>query len=570
MVSKLGASVNGRPASLEPVLLGRLPACMHLALMRPLLEAPSFPLRRTPLLRVTVYVYSCCTTSPTNCGWISSTWQSTTPTSLNRRSRPHSRKLHGSRRCTETGPYGLPRRWLITLRGRVALQRRSVRSNWTKLSFRPRSAQAIMNTCRNWRRLGYEFYYRSLFISNPCNIQRVCALMDTTKDLGKWTRRLHVTHYMAGRGSGVETIQNSLVAIIRHCPKLEVFMMTWPLSVSLSAVANALSIYSHQTLRVLQINIPTPSLAKLIYMLQCLPQLETVHIEFEGLSPEHIHLGAAGNLELTLPCLQHLALRGSFQDFVEQATAWHLPTLRLFSLDFATYREDFPDIVEFLTEHGQQLIFLDLNCIPPLDVATILDLCPMLNTFTFNPDWRIGGWEHHPFLESHLVNHPHSNITMIGLHHLMYAFGVGYAATYTNYDPVIGRSIGRQNDVNFAALNKRNFPRLERIRVLNPTLLSDLEKNNGPSQLCYERWERWSRQCQLNKIRLEDCTGASLGTLPEIDEDEDDESIEEDPGERHLSTLRELLLECRKMNAQREQDSFSPALNMISAGASKR
>ncbi|KAI1793902.1 hypothetical protein LXA43DRAFT_181031 [Ganoderma leucocontextum] len=430
--------------------------------------------------------------------------------------------------------------------------------------------KAIMNTCRNWRRLGYEFYYRSLFFSNPRNIQRVCALMDTTKDLGKWTRRLHVTRYFASGGSSVETIQNSLVAIIRHCPKLEVFIMNWPLSVSFSAVANALCIYSHQTLRVLQINIPTPSLAKLIYMLQCLPKLETVHIEFEGSPPEHIPLGAAGDLELTLPCLQHLALRGSFQDFVEQATAWHLPALKLVSLDFVNYREDFPDIIEFLTEHGQQLTFLDLNCIPPPDVAAILDLCPMLNTFTFNPDWRLEGWEHHPFLESHLVHHPHANITTIGLHHLMYAFGVGYAASYNKIDPFVSQSIRRQNDVNFAALNKRNFPRLERIRVLNSTLLSDLEKNNGPSQSCYERWERWSKQCERNKVRLEDCTGASLGTLPEIEEDEDDESVEEEPGERHLSTLRELLLECRQMNAQREQDSFSPALNMIYAGTSQQ
>ncbi|TBU34562.1 hypothetical protein BD311DRAFT_746380 [Dichomitus squalens] len=429
--------------------------------------------------------------------------------------------------------------------------------------------KAIMNTCRNWRRLGYEFYYRFLFFSNPRNIQRLCALMDTTKDLGKWTRRLHVTRYFATGGASSETIQNSLVAVIRHCPKLEIFITNWPLSISFSAIANALCTYSVETLRVLQINIPTLSLPKLIYMLQCLPKLEVLHVEFEGAPPEYLPLGAAGDLELNLPCLQHLAIRGPFQDFVEQAIAWRLPSLRLLSLDFINYREDFPDIIEFLTEHGQELTFLDLNCIPPLEVSSILDLCPMLETFTFNPDWRLGGWEHHPFLESHLVNQPHANIKTIGLHHLMYAFGVGYAATYNKVDPFVTQSIRRQNDVNFAALNKRNFPRLERIRVLNPTLLTDLEKNNGPSQACFERWERWSRQCQKNNVRLEDCTGAPLGTLPEVDEEEEDDESVVGEGELHLSTLRELLLECRKMNAEREQETFSPALHMIYAGATQ-
>ena len=221
---------------------------------------------------------------------------------------------------------------------------------------------------------------------------------------------------------------------------------------------------------------------------------------------------------------------------------------------------------------------LDLNCIPSLDVPAILDLCPLLTTFTFNPDWRLPGWENHQLFASPLVRAPHANITTIGLHHLMYAFGVGYAATYTK-DPSVAQSIRRQNDVNFAALHRRNFPRLERIRVLSPVLLADLEKNNGPSQHCFERWERWSRQCQREGVRLEDCTGATLGTLPEYDESEEEtedgeESVVEGEGEavggQHMTTLRELLLECRKMNAERELDAPSPALRLIYAGTSRR
>ena len=398
--------------------------------------------------------------------------------------------------------------------------------------------------------------------------------MDCDKELAQRTRRLHVARYFAGGASVIEATQNSLVSIIRHCVKLETFIVNWPLSVSLSAVANALCTYASQSLRVLHINIPTPALAKLIFMFQCLPKLEAVHVEFEGLPPEHIRLGAAGDLELTLSSLRQLSLRGPFQDFVEQATEWHMPALRTLSLDFVNHREDFPDLVEFLSEHGAELTTLELNCIPPLDVPTVLDLCPLLTTFTFNPDWHIPGWENHPHLETPLVRAPHAHITTIGLHHLMYAFGVGYAASYSKTDPLVAQSIRRQNDANFAALHRRNFPRLERIRVLNQTLLADLEKNNGPSQRCFERWERWSSQCQREGVRLEDCTGATLGTLPEYDDESDldtegESSVGADGGQP-LTTLRELLLECRKMNAERELDIPSPAMRMIYAGTSRR
>ncbi|KAI0361235.1 hypothetical protein OH77DRAFT_408663 [Trametes cingulata] len=428
--------------------------------------------------------------------------------------------------------------------------------------------KAIMSTCRTWRRLGYEFFYRFLFFSNPRNIQRVCALMDRDKDLGWWTKRLHVTRYFAGGGATMETTQNSLVSIIRHCPNLEIFVVNWPLSNTLQAIGDALCTFCSRSLRVLHINIPTSSLAKFIFMLQCLPELVTAHIEFDGTPPEQIHLGAAGDLAITLPSLRHLSLRGPFQDFLEEAIGWSMPSLRSLGLDFVNHRDDFPDLMEFLRVHGAELTFLDLNIIPTLDVPAILDLCPLLTTFTFNPDWRIPGWEHHPFLESSIVRRPHANITTIGLHHLLYAFGVGYAATYDRVDPFATQMIRRRNDVNFAALNKRNFPRLERIRILNTTLLSDLEANNGPSQQCYERWERWWRQCRKEGVRLEDCTGETLGTLPMDPEDEETESVVEE-GEPPLSSLRELLMECKRMNAQREMDVTPPALRMIYAGTSR-
>ena len=91
-----------------------------------------------------------------------------------------------------------------------------------------------------------------------------------------------------------------------------------------------------------------------------------------------------------------------------------------------------------------------------------------------------------------------------------------------------------------AALNKANFPKLQRIRALSQSMLNALNKSDGPSgeNGGYDRWNRWSTACLQSGIRLEDCTGQSLGTLPQDDEYEDeseDESDDERSDEYDLS-----------------------------------
>ncbi|OBZ79934.1 hypothetical protein A0H81_00911 [Grifola frondosa] len=407
--------------------------------------------------------------------------------------------------------------------------------------------KAIMSTCRTWSRLGIEFLYRCLFFSDPSRILRLKPIMD--HNLGRRAKRLHIMRYYSGGVSNLDSLQNALVSIIRHCPKLEIFIVNWSIADTVPVVIDALCTYCSRSLRTIHLRVPTDSLAKIIMMLEAMPKLTAAHIEFEGPLPESFHLGVASHLSLTLTTLQQLSLRGTFQEFAEQAMEWNMPALRSLSLDFVNHRDNFPDIIEFLERHGSQLTFLDINCIPSLEVATILDLCPLLTTFAFNPDWHIWGSELLGIHESSkLVNRPHENITTIGCHQLLYAFGVGYAKIYETTDPLVTQSVRFRNDRNFAALNKTNFPRLECIRLLNRGLLRDLEAANGPSQGCFRRWERWWNQCCNEGIRLEDCTGNFLGTLPVDPEDEEDTDT---PRDSIAMELRELLEECRRMTATR-------------------
>ena len=79
-----------------------------------------------------------------------------------------------------------------------------------------------------------------------------------------------------------------------------------------------------------------------------------------------------------------------------------------------------------------------------------------------------------------------------------------------------------------AAFNKVHFPKLQRIRALGQSMLNALNKSDGPSgeDGGYVRYNRWSKACLRFGIRLDDCTGESLGTLPQ-DNDSEDESEDE-------------------------------------------
>lgn len=412
--------------------------------------------------------------------------------------------------------------------------------------------EAIVSTCKAWRQLGTEFLFRFLFFNDPTHLERLSPVLLSRSSLGWWTKRLHVTSYFPGNSAAMDTMETTLVSIIRQCPNLEIFIVNAKISRALAAVVDALCTSCPSSLKTVHLEIPSTSLAKIILMLDSLPALTSIHLEFYGTPPESIHLGFASDLTLTLPRLQQLSLRGVFQDFIEQAAGWNMPALQSLALDFLNHRDDFPEITEFLAQHGMLLTYLDINCIPNLDVATILDLCPLLTTFAFNMDWRLPDAAGELWASSHLVNRPHANITTIGCHQLMYAFGVGYTATLATTDPLTAPLIQRRNDMNFTALNKRNFPRLQRVRVLSRMLLRDLEKADGPSEACFERWERWWDQCVGQGIRLEDCTGASLGTLPQDDDEDNTEEDEED----ELPSLKELLDQCRRMSETREESQF--------------
>jgi hypothetical protein len=374
-----------------------------------------------------------------------------------------------------------------------------------------------------------------------------------------------------------------LVTIVHHCPNLELFTVEWPITASFPAIADSLVSYSAKSLHSVRWKIGPECLAGLIWALDALPSLVSISIDFENFSmtPSTPRdgaselsedtsplLGTASHISLSMDYLQQLSLRGHSEEFVEQAIGWSFPVLQSFTLDFAAHRNNLPDVVEFLKHHGAQLTFLDLNTILTLDLPGILAACPMLTHCSFNPDWRL------PFhgdpgdgAPPTLLGEPHPHITHLGLHQLLHAFlppshpTSNSAQGGTGLPQVATMLLQRTNDLTFSQLTRTMFPALKVVRVLNRTLLAGLERQNGPEDEGYARWERWEEQCEAEGVRLEDCTGALLGDLPmdsedEWEEEEDSEyeyvyeEVEEDDALRpsNVKELRDLLDEIRRMS----------------------
>ncbi|KAF8811655.1 hypothetical protein BYT27DRAFT_7160670 [Phlegmacium glaucopus] len=499
--------------------------------------------------------------------------------------------------------------------------------------------KAIVSTCKRWRDLGFECLFHCLYLRDPDKLNSLCAILDSSSSIattinssyGWWTRRIHISRFYItpfytalntarnSTNTAKDNFENALVSVIQHCPNLEIFVVEQPLKTAFGPVADALKTYASQWLRTVQWNVTGDTLSKVIWALDSLPHLISAHIDIETPVPidqECARLGSATDLPLRLSHLQQLSLRGFMTEFLEQATGWDLPSLQSFAIDSGISQYDTPDVVAFLTSHGLNLVMLDLNLNvdPPVDVPTVLDICPALTTFTFNADWRINPLD----TVSNITKRPHPHISTIGLHGLSYAFDIPVrgpvgAIASEDWSPLLTQIRRRHNDLNMAALNKVNFPKLRRIRALSQSMLNALNKSDGPSgeNGGYDRWNRWSTTCLRSGIRLEDCTGQSLGTLPQDDEyededgsgnedesededgdedegeddDDDDNSDDDDSGEweseseeepewgRRVSPLPEgngrtmeltrLLEECRVMNEGRDEEMIARIRPML-------
>ncbi len=465
-----------------------------------------------------------------------------------------------------------------------------------------------MFTCKQWYRIAYHLLFRCIFLSDIVRLPSLCIVLDRYAWLGWYVKRIHLIRYYSPPRFTIAHVENMLVTVIHHCPNLQLFTVEWPITPSFPAIADSLATYSAKSLRSVQWKVGPDCLAGLIWALDALPLLESVYIDFENTSipptpPDGTSevsedtsplLGTASHISLILNCLQQLTLRGHSEVFIEQAIGWSFPVLQSFTLDFVAHRNNLPDIAEFLKHHGSQLTFLDLNTIPALDLPGLLAACPMLTKFSFNPDWRL------PFHADQndngpttLLREPHPHITHLGLHQLLHAFLPPSHSTGSNayggggLPQAATMLLQRTNDLTFSQLTRTLFPALKVVRVLNRTLLAGLERQNGPEDEGYARWQRWEAQCKAEDVRLEDCTGALLGDLPLDSEDEYEwweeeeseyeyeeegqeqgqEEPKQDDGLRpsNVKELRDLLDEIRRMSVTEptpflSEESFAATL----------
>jgi hypothetical protein len=412
-------------------------------------------------------------------------------------------------------------------------------------------------------------------------MRKLAKLLFSEPELGWWVRRIHIGSDIIGIFSSASLLTEEQTLLLRDivdvCPNLEIFLVErlFPSSSSFGLVADALRRRSRKTLKVVRWRVRTDAAPKVILALDTLANLTSAHLEFAPSSStqptEEVKFGASSALTLRLPRLQQLLVHGCPDEFLEQAAGWDLPSLHSLSVHFEGVRDENepePDLLPFLHEHGIHLTLLDINGPSALPVARILDMCPNLERFAFNADWRLQD-------ALQVITRPHLKVSHIGLHGLEYAFGTSnhdIATPATQIYRIGAHMRMRNNDVNFRMLTRSNFPYLKTISVLNRLVLSRLEENDGPGPTGEEtnmmnramegynggmiRWEMWYDTCSRWKIKLEDCTGALLGTLPrDPDESEEEEGEVEESGDEERDGQgeyrdREKLLEDRRKELQ--------------------
>ncbi|KAF7289975.1 NTF2 domain-containing protein [Mycena indigotica] len=456
--------------------------------------------------------------------------------------------------------------------------------------------RAIIQTSKKWREIGSQFLFRCLFFDSPeqlveCHVALESYIATTsTQSLGWWTRRIHITRRVfSQQNTNTEPLRDVLAGIIQHCPNLEMFLLDSAVgSTTLGPIVDALATFSTKSLRTFGVTVLSPALPRLIWALDSLRHLFAVQVQVDLRGVDTLYdetpLGAAHDIQLRLPNLRQLSVRGHIQQLVEQATGWQMPSLRFFSIH-TTESLDLPDVQGFLANHGSALHFLDVYLTARQSLPQILAACPSLNTLVFNGDWRIVG------VEDDSASNPlplaHTSLVNVGMHQLFRAFGFDPAIDKmaqegaTNLPVDIDLTLS-YNDRTLDALVKRpDFPSLARIRAVDPQLLRELNVANGPKEQGggMERWEQWWDKTAVAGVRLEDCTGNLLGELPQDDAEvveeedsfeswDDDDDYYSQPGSRRVSNLdelKELLEECRAMDLERDDDYLhqSPEMHLL-------
>lgn len=393
------------------------------------------------------------------------------------------------------------------------------------------------------------------------SLRQFFATIKNEPFIAKWIRRIYIMRYLRTNEEDFAETVTIFSSVIKYCKDLEVLFVDLPLMNAFSGMANALCMYRPRNMQTLYLHTDLCKLRDVIVVLDTFSSsLVHVHLEIRGSGIEEVKLGMMSEIVITFPHLRQLLLYGHISDLVEQASSWEFPSLEMLTLDSLQFNEEIPDIEELLRNYGSRLTHLDIHstCLGTLP-ESLVDFCPQLQALSFNADWRFpqNGTE-----IARLFRVPHPNITFIGLHGLRHAFGVGWVPGISPQMQTISQFF---NDKNMRALNKTNFPKLSRIRILDKVLLQDLEAANGPSKACYPRYERWWDHCIGQGIRLEDCTGSDLGTLPDADQGEEgsEDSLEyeeelvelpAEPAVGPLAFMRELREELQTAIANLEDD----------------
>lgn len=144
-----------------------------------------------------------------------------------------------------------------------------------------------------------------------------------------------------------------------------------------------------------------------------------------------------------------------------------------------------------------------------VDLSAILQLLPSLEELSFVIEWAMQGPVRHAKL---------NRVGFYGGGTLFEFRGNEIPPEWLEKKKRSGRAVSSAA-ANLPSLSKSNFPRLATVRLLSEGELHYFLSRGGAyalDELKSAAWLEWRKQCAIDGILVEDCTGNEFGTWPQI------------------------------------------------------
>lgn len=366
-----------------------------------------------------------------------------------------------------------------------------------------------MLVCKRWLLITTEFLYHTVVIREPNRLRWLKQSIERRPDVARWIRRIFIYEDDRYNKQSISSdcVEDELVSILQHCKRLQMLsIQQYILNSTSLTLIDTLANHCSESLIALNLRVSQMTPIEFISTTNETNECATDPTQTSSSADSTANASAAAKF----PKLRGLSMRGFCLDLLGCAMTWSIPSLTHLTIDFENCHIDRKaGVSSILGSFGPQLTTLNVNAASiNFDFHEILSLCPKLENVSFDlAHWK-PTFSHGPSGSGtrSISLSQYSSLKTLGLHGLLRYLGIEMSWEY-------GISTSAEmHDTNFnLLLERRHFPNLQTIRLLNPIVTEKVSERHAPRPVyARERLKKWERQCKEHGVQIEDCTGTQL------------------------------------------------------------